>query len=162
MTGTVLAVNIRSDAIHDAAGGSAQVVQVNLENTPGVIRAEVTKLGDLFGTRPAADAYLAKFDAEYARISSGVTSKLGENRPTVASHLFMAYWEQFAGLAVVGTFGPMPFPAARLAELTATESGVAFGNAHPQVVARDRRCGRRNGCPARYLPRRQSRIARHP
>lgn len=122
--------------MRDATGGSAQVVQVNLENTPGVIRAEVTKLGDLFGTRPAADAYLTRFDAEYARISGDVKTKLGTNRPTVASHLFMAYWAEFAGLQVVGTFGPMPLQASQLAELAAKKPGVVFENAHIPVAGR--------------------------
>lgn len=115
----------------DAVGGSAnKLITVKLENTPETIRAEVTRLGELFGTGEAAKAWLATFDAEYARLSDDVKTKLGSNRPAVVAHAFMAPWAAFAGLPVVGTYGPAPLTPGQLADLVAKQPGAVFENAH--------------------------------
>lgn len=118
-----------ADRLTEAAGGDAELVPVQLENTPAAITAEVTRLGELFGTAEAATAWLAEFDSTYAELSEQVKAATAEPQ-TAVSHLFMAYWAEFAGLQVAGTFGPAPVTASQLAELTATKPAVVLANAH--------------------------------
>lgn len=116
--------------LREAAGGDAEAVEVNLENTPAAIRSEVTLLGKLFGTSQQASAWLTTFDQRYAELSAQVKATVPQPAPTAVSHAFMAYWGEFAGLPVAGTFGPEPVTPDKLAELTALRPGVVLGNAH--------------------------------
>lgn len=117
--------------LRDASGSTAKVDRVDLENTPAKIRSEVTRLGKLLGTEPAAEAFLKRFDAEYARLSMEVKKKIGANRPVTVAHRFMAYWaSEFAGLEVAGIYGPKPLAPAELADLVAKKPGVVFRNGH--------------------------------
>ncbi|WJK39606.1 zinc ABC transporter substrate-binding protein [Solwaraspora sp. WMMA2056] len=118
-----------ADRLTEAAGGDAELVPVQLENTPAVITAEVTRLGELFGTADAAAAWLAEFDSTYAELSGEVKAASAEPQ-TAVTHLFMAYWAEFAGLQVTGTYGPAPVTASQLAELTAVKPAVVLANAH--------------------------------
>lgn len=114
--------------LREASGSSAQIVEVDAENTPAKIRSEVTRLGKLFGTEAAAQSFLSRFDAEYARLSASVKVHIGEHPPTVVAHRFMAYWSDFAGLPLVGVYGPRPLTAQELAALVAKKPGVVFEN----------------------------------
>ncbi|MGQ0776229.1 MAG: hypothetical protein ACT4NY_17680 [Pseudonocardiales bacterium] len=116
--------------LRDAAGGDGQTVEVNLENTPGAIRSEVTRLGELFGTSARATQWLTTFDQRYAELSAQAKTVVPQPAPTAVSHLFMGYWAEFAGLSVAGTFGPEPVTPGKLAELTALAPGVVLANAH--------------------------------
>jgi zinc transport system substrate-binding protein len=42
----------------------------------------------------------------------------------------VAPWATFAGLQVIGTYGPAPLNPGQLAELSAKKPGVVFENAH--------------------------------
>ncbi len=42
----------------------------------------------------------------------------------------MAYWGEFAGLPVQGTFGPEPMTPGKLAELSALQPAAVLANAH--------------------------------
>ncbi|MGH3765571.1 MAG: hypothetical protein ACRDS0_11515 [Pseudonocardiaceae bacterium] len=42
----------------------------------------------------------------------------------------MAYWAEFAGLPVKGTYGPEPVTAGQLAQLTALHPTLVLDNAH--------------------------------
>ncbi len=124
--------------IKEAAGGGAQLVPVELENSPKTITAEVTRLGELFQTSSAATSWLSSFDSEYARLSHQVKSALPSPAPTVVSHAFMAYWAaEFAGLPVVGTYGPAPVTPSQLAELSAQQPDLVIGNSHLPDVTPD-------------------------
>lgn len=116
--------------IKDAAGGEGKLVPVELENTPAKIKSEVTRLGELFKTSAAATAWLGTFDTEYAKLSGEVKAKLPKPAPAAVSHLFMAYWGDFAGVTVAGTYGPQPVSASQLAELTGKKPGLILANAH--------------------------------
>ncbi|MGH3931308.1 MAG: hypothetical protein ACRDTF_15210 [Pseudonocardiaceae bacterium] len=116
--------------LRDAAGGDAQTVQVNLENSPAAIRGEVTRLGELFGTSARAAQWLTTFDQRYAELSAKTKAAAPQPAPTAVSHLFMGYWAEFAGLSVAGTFGPEPVTPGKLAELTALQPGVVLANSH--------------------------------
>ena len=53
--------------IKEAAGSKAKLVEVNLDNDPDKVNAEVAELGKLFGTENAAAAWKSGFDTEYDR-----------------------------------------------------------------------------------------------
>lgn len=116
--------------LQEAAGGDADTVEITLENTPGAIRSEVSRLGELFGTSEQADAWLRTFDQRYAELSEHAKAAAPQPPPAAVSHAFMAYWGEFAGLPVAGTFGPGPVTPGKLAELSALRPGVVLGNAH--------------------------------
>lgn len=115
--------------LKDAAGGHGTLVSVQLENTPKSIHTEVLRLAETFHTGPAATAWLANFDRVYAQLSAEVKRAAGKPRPAV-SQAFMAYWADFAGLTVVGTYGPQPVTPSQLAELSAKKPAVVLANAH--------------------------------
>lgn len=116
--------------IKEAAGGDGELVPVELENTPAKIRAEVTRLGTLFGTTAAATIWLRSFDTEYTKLSNDLKGKVPSPAPTAVSHMFMAYWADFAGLKVTGVYGPAPVTPSQLQELTAEKPGIVLANAH--------------------------------
>ncbi len=116
--------------IKEAAGGTARLVEVKLENTAGNIGAEVTRLGQLFGTPDKAAAWLMTFGAEQTRLAASAREAVPEPAPTAVSHMFMAYWGEFAGVAVTGTYGPEPLSATQLADLTAKKPTLVLANSH--------------------------------
>lgn len=117
--------------MQEAVGGDLKkIVMIQTENSPGMIHEEVTRLGKLFGTEAAAQAYLAKFDQEYARLSAEVKTKLGANKPVVVAQLFATPWAAFAGLDVAGTYGPAPITPAELKQLVDKKPTVVFENVH--------------------------------
>ena len=116
--------------LKEAAGGQAKTVELNLENTPATIHAEVTRLGQLFGTSTQATQWLASFDRRYAELSTQTKAAMPQPAPNAVAQVFMAYWGEFAGLPVTGTFGPEPVTPGKLAELTALHPGVVLANAH--------------------------------
>jgi len=118
--------------LREAAGSTAQVVTVDLVNSPEAIHSEVAKLGRVFGTEAAAAAFLRDFDAEYARLTAETTAKLGPDRPKAVAQRFMAQWARLAGLELLGTYGPGPLQPAQLAELVEKRPGVVLKNGHAE------------------------------
>ena len=117
--------------LQEAVGGDLdKIVMVMTENSPTTIHAEVTRLGELFGTQAAAAAYLATFDQEYEQLANTVKTSLGESKPVVVTHLFMTPWVYFAGLEPAGTYGPMPMTPAELKKLTDAQPTFVFENVH--------------------------------
>lgn len=117
--------------MQEAVGGdSSRLITVQTENSPEVIRAEVTRLGELFGTQQQAAAFLGSFDAEYTRLSGEVRAALGDARPVVVAQAFVVPWVIFAGLQPAGTYGPMPLSPAELKALTDLRPTAVFENAH--------------------------------
>jgi zinc transport system substrate-binding protein len=116
--------------LKEAAGGHAKLVELNLENSPATIHHEVTRLGQMFGTSAQATQWLATFDRRYAELSAQVKAAEAHPAPTAIAQVFMAYWGDFAGLPVKGTYGPEPVSAGQLAQLTALHPGVVLANAH--------------------------------
>lgn len=117
--------------LQEAVGGDLdKIVMVMTENSPATIHAEVTRLGELFGTQAAAAAYLATFDQEYERLATAVQAKVGTDKPVVVAQLFAAPWVYFAGLEPDGTYGPMPMTPAELKKLTDAQPQFVFENVH--------------------------------
>lgn len=117
--------------LQEAVGGSAErLLTVQTENSPAVIKAEVLRLSDLFGTRPHAEAFLTGFDAEYTRLSQDVRTALGAQTPIVVSQAFVVPWVGFAGLEPAGVYGPAPLTPEELATLTKAQPRFIFENVH--------------------------------
>ncbi len=117
--------------LQEAVGGDpSKVITVTTEYSPPAIHAEVKHLGELFGTSATADAFLSKFDSEYARLSDQVKAALGDRKPVVVTHLFMTPWVFFAGLEPAGSYGPAPMTADELKTLADKKPEFIFENVH--------------------------------
>ncbi|MER7764329.1 zinc ABC transporter substrate-binding protein [Streptomyces sp. NPDC097619] len=117
--------------IKEAAGSSAKLVEVGLDNDPDKVKAEVDKLAALFGTRTAATAWKAGFDAEYAKLNQEVTAAWpGGKAPALVSQVFTVWAAKLAGAEPVGTYGPEAVTPAGLAELSAKKPALVLDNAH--------------------------------
>lgn len=117
--------------LKEAAGGSAKVEMLKLENAPEVVRAEVLRLGGLLGTTAAAQEWLKRFDTTIADVRTRVSGSFaGGKAPKVVSQAFVAYMAAITGAEVVGTFGPQPVTPAQLAELAGKQPDLVFDNVH--------------------------------
>ncbi|RSS78943.1 metal ABC transporter solute-binding protein, Zn/Mn family [Streptomyces sp. WAC06614] len=117
--------------IKEAAGSKAKLVEVNLDNDPDKVKAEVDKLGALFGTADAATKWKSGFDTEYAKLNKDVQAAWpGGKSPSVVTQVFTAWAAKLAGATPVGTYGPEAVTPAQLAELSAKKPALVLDNAH--------------------------------
>ncbi|MEU3776253.1 zinc ABC transporter substrate-binding protein [Streptomyces sp. NPDC032472] len=117
--------------IKEAAGSKAKLVEVNLDNDPDKVKAEVDELGGLFGTADAATQWKAGFDSEYARLNQELKAAWpGGTSPTAVTQVFTAWSAKLAGATSVGTYGPEAVTPAQLAELAAKKPALVLDNAH--------------------------------
>ncbi|MFB6524267.1 ABC transporter substrate-binding protein [Streptomyces sp. NPDC056401] len=117
--------------IKEAAGSKAKLVEVNLDNDADKVKAEVARLGALFGTPGTATKWAADFDAEYGRVAKDVQAAWpGGKSPAVVSQVFTAWSAKLAGATTVGTYGPEAVTPAQLAELSAKKPALVLDNAH--------------------------------
>ncbi|MCX5151073.1 MULTISPECIES: metal ABC transporter solute-binding protein, Zn/Mn family [unclassified Streptomyces] len=117
--------------IKEAAGSKAELVEVNLDNDADKVRAEVARLGKLFGTEEAATKWSASFDTEYAKLSKDVEGSWpGGKSPAVVSQVFTTWSAKLAGATAVGTYGPEAVTPAQLAELSGKKPALVLDNAH--------------------------------
>ncbi|MEU3060506.1 zinc ABC transporter substrate-binding protein [Streptomyces subrutilus] len=117
--------------IKEAAGSKAKLVEVNLDNDPDKVKAEVDKLSALFGTQDAATQWKTGFDTEYAKLNKEVRAAWpGGTSPSVVTQVFTAWAAKLAGATPVGMFGPEAVTPVRLAELSAKKPALVLDNAH--------------------------------
>lgn len=116
--------------LRDASGGKASMVEVQLENRPEVIRREITRLGEVFGTKDRAAQFLDAFDLEYARLSGMVRERLADGNTHAVAQIFMSAWAEFAGLNLLGTYGPGMLQPGDLLRLSALKPDIVLDNAH--------------------------------
>ncbi|MFH7597852.1 zinc ABC transporter substrate-binding protein [Streptomyces racemochromogenes] len=117
--------------IREAAGSKAKLVEVDLDNDPDKVRAEVGKLGGLFGTADAATAWKTAFDAEYTKLNKDLRAAWpGGRSPDVVTQVFTTWAARLAGATTVGTYGPEAVTPAQLAELSAKKPALVLDNAH--------------------------------
>ncbi|MEU7551934.1 zinc ABC transporter substrate-binding protein [Streptomyces sp. NPDC044571] len=117
--------------IKEAAGSKAELVEVNLDNDPEKVGAEIAKLGKLFGTEDAAAQWRTGFDAEYAKLNKELQAAWpGGKSPSVVTQVFTAWSAKLAGATVVGAYGPEPVTPAQLAGLSAKKPAFVLDNAH--------------------------------
>ncbi|MEU9032345.1 zinc ABC transporter substrate-binding protein [Streptomyces sp. NPDC048383] len=117
--------------IKEAAGSKAKLVEVNLDNDPDAVRAEVAELSRLFGTQEAAARWKSGFDTSYAQLNEEVRAAWpGGRSPSVVTQVFTAWSAKLAGATAVGTYGPEAVTPAQLAELSAKKPALVLDNAH--------------------------------
>ncbi|MFF3013275.1 ABC transporter substrate-binding protein [Streptomyces sp. NPDC057939] len=117
--------------IKEAAGSKAKLVEVNLDNDPDAVRAEVAELSRLFGTEEAASRWKSGFDTSYARLNEEVRAAWpGGRSPSVVAQVFTGWSAKLAGATTVGTYGPEAVTPAQLAELSAKKPALVLDNAH--------------------------------
>lgn len=117
--------------IKEAAGSKAKLVEVSLDNDPDKVKAEVDKLGALFGTADAATRWKSVFDSEYAKLNKDVQAAWPDGKsPSVVTQVFTVWAAKLAGATPVGTYGPEAVTPAQLAELSAKKPAFVLDNAH--------------------------------
>ncbi|MGW2086532.1 metal ABC transporter solute-binding protein, Zn/Mn family [Streptomyces sp. NPDC001880] len=117
--------------IKEAAGSKAKLVEVNLDNDPDKVKAEVDKLAALFGTTEVATKWKARFDTEYGKLNKEVkVAWPGGKRPVTVTQVFTAWAAKLAGITPAGTYGPEAVTPAQLAELSAKKPALVLDNAH--------------------------------
>ncbi|MCK8680029.1 metal ABC transporter substrate-binding protein [Streptomyces lichenis] len=120
-----------AEKIKEAAGSKAELVEVGLDNDPVRMKAEVTRLGEKFGTGGAATAWKKDFDTEYAALGKELKAAWpGGSSPNVVSQVFTTWAARLAGAGLVGTYGPEPVTPAQLGELSAKKPALVLENAH--------------------------------
>lgn len=116
--------------LRDAAGGKALLVEVQLQNSPEVIHKEVTRLGDLFGTSNKAKLFLDNFDTEYLELRDKVRQHMNSEGKRAVAQKFMSVWADFAGLELIGTFGPGQLQPGEMLHLSNLKPHIVLDNAH--------------------------------
>ncbi|WP_116245587.1 metal ABC transporter solute-binding protein, Zn/Mn family [Nocardiopsis sp. FIRDI 009] len=117
--------------ITDAAGGDARTVEVELDNSPDTIAAEVARLGGLFGTSEAAEEWLSTFDEERERIAEDLAGRWPDGAaPRAVAQVYAAWAAELAGAELVGTYGPEQLGASDVAGLAGAEPAFVFENTH--------------------------------
>ena len=113
-----------------AVSDKNKLVKVDLKNSAQVIKAEVTRLGGLFGTAAAAARWLASFAEEY----EGHVQHVGSMAPIppwrAVTDVDVASWAEFARVPVVGSYGATALTPAELARLTSKKPRLVLANAH--------------------------------
>ena len=122
-----------ADRLTQAAGSQAEVVKINADNTPDVLRTEVRKIADLLGTNEAAEEWITKFDTRIEALKEQLDAARPTPAPATVAHKFMAPWAEFAGVDLVGTFGPEPVTPSQLADFKNLAPKLIFDNGHVPV-----------------------------
>jgi len=104
-------------------------VQIQTVNTPKVIRESVQKLARLFGTETEAEKNIEGIERFYAEWRKEV-GESGLGGASVVCHAFLAPIAQELGLNVVGTYGPAPLEAVKIAELAGKKPRFILDNWH--------------------------------
>lgn len=119
-----------AERMADAVDGDAELITLQVDNTPSNIREQVQLLADTFGTEDRAQAWIDGFDARVAELEADLSEARGDRTVTAVAHTFMAYWTDLAGIEVVGTWGPQPASPGELAEFTSADPDLILLNAH--------------------------------
>ncbi|MCB1255471.1 MAG: ABC transporter substrate-binding protein [Microthrixaceae bacterium] len=122
-----------ADRLTQAAGSQAEVIKINADNTPEVLRTEVRKIADLLGTNDAAEEWITKFNDRTEALKAQLDAARPTPAPATVSHKFMAPWAEFAGVNLVGTFGPQPVTPSQLVEFKNLAPELIFDNGHVPV-----------------------------
>lgn len=117
--------------IEEAAGSKAKLVQVSLDNDATKASAEVTRLGELFGTADAAAKWDTSFKSEYGTLQKRLkTAWPGGKAPAVVAQVYSVWSANMAGAQLTGTYGPDAVTATQLSDLAKKEPAYVFDNVH--------------------------------
>jgi zinc transport system substrate-binding protein len=117
--------------IKDAAGSSAKMVEVDLDNGAEKASAEVMRLGKLFGTQRAAAKWDTSFKSEYGTLQKGLRAAWpGGKAPAVVAQVFSVWSARMAGAELRGTYGPQAVTAKQLSDLEKKKPAYVLDNVH--------------------------------
>jgi hypothetical protein len=108
----------------------AETLNVYTANVPATLEAEALKLAEAFGTVGAYEQWKAAFDGETDAIKANIKAAYGE-RPVVVQKDQEAF-SRWAGLNVVGVFGPAEPSPAVVVELAGLKPDFVIDNYHNQ------------------------------
>ncbi|MGI5429272.1 ABC transporter substrate-binding protein [Streptomyces sp. CA-179760] len=115
----------------EAAGSDAKLVEVNLDNDADKAKAQVTRLGKMFGTEDAAAKWIKSFDTEYGTLQKDLKAAWPDGKaPTVVAQVFSTWSAKLAGANVVGTYGPEAVTAKQLSDLSGKKPQLVLDNVH--------------------------------
>ncbi|MFF6972025.1 hypothetical protein [Streptomyces tsukubensis] len=107
------------------------MAEVDLDNDPEKLSAEVARLAGLFGTEDIAAQWKKGFDAEYAKLNKDLRAAWpGSRSPAVVSHVFTTWAAELAGATTADMYGPEAVTPGRLSELSAMKPALVLDNAH--------------------------------
>jgi zinc transport system substrate-binding protein len=116
--------------LREAADSQAKLVEVHLLNTPEVIRQEIRRLAKLFGTEAKAEHFLQEFGPECDKLQHALREYFAGRGRRAAAQIFMTAWADFAGLELIGTFGPGPLQPGETLRLALLKPDIILDNAH--------------------------------
>ncbi len=119
-----------AEALTEASGSDAEVVNVMTSYDPAMLRTEVEKLAAMWGTEAVAAANLEAYDAGYAAEAEELQAIAEGQEHVVVAQAFAVEWVALAGLEVAGTYGPAPATPSEIADLAALEPTLIFENVH--------------------------------
>ncbi|MFJ1656128.1 metal ABC transporter solute-binding protein, Zn/Mn family [Streptomyces sp. NPDC088337] len=115
----------------EAAGSNAELVEVNLDNDADKAKAEVTRLGKMFGTEEAAAQWIKSFDTEYATLQQDLKAAWPDGKaPTTVAQVFSTWSAKMAGANLIGTYGPDAVTAKQLSDLSKKKPQLVLDNVH--------------------------------
>ncbi|WP_055627210.1 metal ABC transporter solute-binding protein, Zn/Mn family [Streptomyces hirsutus] len=115
----------------EAAGSDAELVEVNLDNDADKAKAEVARLGKMFGTEDAAAKWTKSFDTEYAALQQDLKGAWPDGKaPAAVAQVFSTWSAKLAGADLVGTYGPEEVTATQLSDLSGKKPQLVLNNAH--------------------------------
>lgn len=116
--------------ITEAAGSRAETVAINADNTPNSVIAEVTRLGELFGTEAQSEAWVAEFKAEIGAMAADITAALGDCQdPAIVAQVFTTWLADLISSNVT-VFGPATPTVSEVHELTTLQPLLVLDNIH--------------------------------
>ena len=115
------------------AARHAVFIAVTPQPSAATIHEQVTKLARAMSTTPAATKWLAGFDRTYRRLSTRLRAIPGTRRTRVVAHRNMPWWTDFAGVQLVGTYGPAALTRSEIARLKRTSPDLVFDDATSPV-----------------------------
>lgn len=114
----------------DAADADAELIAVNADNTPENVIAEVTRLGEAFGTTEKAETWIVEFETALDEFRDEIHTALGEHaNPVIVSQVYTTWLADLIS-SDVRTFGPSQPTASEVADLTGAAPRLILNNIH--------------------------------
>jgi hypothetical protein len=111
-----------------AGGAGIQVVKVHTSNTPDNLKAEARKLAELFGTVDRFEEWSRNFDLLAEDLQEKIQAAYSNRRAVV--HRAQIPFAQWAGLEIIGEYGPAEPSPAVIFQLVKTEPVLVIDNYH--------------------------------
>ena len=114
----------------EAADADAELIAVNADNTPENVIAEVTRLGEAFGTTEKAETWVVEFETALDEFRDEIHTALGEHAdPVIVSQVYTTWLADLIS-SDVRTFGPPQPTVSEVADLTGAAPRLVLENTH--------------------------------